>query len=89
MIAYKKDQKDKKQAAANRKQQKAMNEPEKNSENAETNTINNEDPVDMECSTNETVAPDVLDNNIDTSSCVPPMHEPSLSTDSSHAVLNS
>ena len=88
---YKKDQKDKKQAAATRKQQKVANE-EKSAENADVPG----DPVeDMECSTDKTVVPPppVVDGNPTTSSAVEDdlaiaVHEPFMQTDAEPVVLN-
>ncbi len=83
LSVYKKDQKNKKQAAANRKQQKAANEV-KSSENAES--INNEESVEMECSSSDNPIPQVLED----CPAEPVQHDSAVTVDSSlPLVLNS
>ena len=88
LSVYKKDQKNKKQAAANRKQQKAVNEV-KLSENTES--MNNEQPEEMECNTSDGPIPQVLDNcPIADNTAEPVQHDSAVTVDSSlPLVLNS
>ena len=94
LSVYKKDQKDKKQAAANRKLQKAAIEDKEPETTAQIVPMEKEEEeaVDMECSTSEVAPNAVMDSQPLPSTMTPPAvstNNELIATDSLPDVLNS